>query len=653
MECDHRHRLLGLATVLALTLAALAGSAARADDRSLLHATQQNPYVMIILDTSGSMHQEVACSAADVAAGFCSAECDPGDCLPRMMGDDPDSKIYVAKQSIYTIMQSHPNINFGFGHFDQTQLKMDWKYWWYSVASSQPNGFITLDSGLQYPESGQQELFGQQAWSCTTGSPSPFNNVGCISTQPAHLDNGWEWERARRYPKLGDQNTADWSYYFTESSSGTPPLYKVTYLHPATSSCGTTILGCATIQLSVRVDKCLNSACSSITTKGTKVMTFNLANQTVYWEPGGVNLNGSNVPDVNGNGGEFYAGPNVAAREIQANYSSSNHQLEPNTDTTTNAPWQINSLAGCPADTTPACTGAPFGTNLCNMMQPTCTDSPLNRTPANSFSVGDIIPLDWTTNQQMAIAQRMAPNLLNAANTVPDFGIADYMADHPLAGETGLRLKVATQRPLAPEGGTPTGNVMTSFFTLMTGLTPPLAGPPSGFQAVSNNSWIGTASGASGDPFFSCKPAYVLLLTDGLASSDDGNWNADTSLCPAYTSWTGKPNSPTPGYACCVAEALRSVNVGASHTAYPIRTYVIGLGLTTTTVGGYNNTLQCIADEGGTGNRHFFKGNKNTVAGQPPGFPAADPPPAGFCSSSHPCDGPGPILPQRSEERRV
>ena len=633
-----------MAMVLALTLAP---SAARADDRSLLHATQQNPYVMIILDTSGSMHQEIACSAADVAAGFCSAECDPGDCLPRMMGDDPDSKIYVAKQSIYTIMQSHPNINFGFSHFDQTGLKMSWKFWWYSLASSQPNGFITLDSGRQFPGPGQQELFGQQAWSCTLGGPAPFNNVGCISTQPAHLDNSWEWERARRYPKLGDQNTADWSYYFAESASGTSvqtQLYKVTYLHPATSTCGTTILGCATIQLTVKVDKCLNSACSSITNKGTKVMSFSLANQTLYWEPGGGNLTGSNVPDANGDGGEFYAGTGTAAREINANYTAANFQLEPNTDTASNDPW----LTGitCPADPVGNCGVAFTPANTCTFEQPTCND-PLGRTPAASFSVGDIIPLDWTTNQQTAIAQRMAPNLLNPANTVPDFGISTYMADHPAAGETGLRLKLAAQRPLAPEGGTPTGFVMKSFFTLMTGLTPPVSGSHP-FQ-ITSSSWINTASSSGGDPFFSCKPAYVLLLTDGLAS--DGDWNqGDTSICPAFAGWTGKPSSPVPGYPCCVAEALRSITYGSSNTLYPIRTYVIGLGLTSTSVGGYNNTLQCVADEGGTGNRHFFKGNPNTVAGQPVGFPASDPPPAGFCSPANPCDGPGPILPQSKQD---
>ena len=154
-----------MVATLALLLAA---PAARADDRSLLHATQQNPYVMIILDTSGSMHQEVACSAADVAAKFCTAECDPGDCLPRMMGDDPDSKISVAKQSIYAIMATHPNINFGFGHFDQTQLVVLYKYWYYDLMGTSP---IKLLDGTTYPRSnpGEEHLFGQQAWACTTG----------------------------------------------------------------------------------------------------------------------------------------------------------------------------------------------------------------------------------------------------------------------------------------------------------------------------------------------------------------------------------------------------------------------------------------------------------------------------------------------------
>src|SRR5258708_17796538 len=59
-----------------------------------------------------------------------------------------------------------------------TLFRSLWKYWWYSVAASQPGGFITLDSGRQYPGPGQQELFGQQAWSCNLGGPAPFNDLG-------------------------------------------------------------------------------------------------------------------------------------------------------------------------------------------------------------------------------------------------------------------------------------------------------------------------------------------------------------------------------------------------------------------------------------------------------------------------------------------
>jgi hypothetical protein len=646
---QRRQWITAVAVPLALLLAA---PGARADDRSLLHATQQSPYVFIILDTSGSMHQEIACTAADVAAGFCAAECDPGDCLPRMMGDDPDSKIYVAKQSIYNIMQSHPNINFGFGHFDQQGLRVVFKYWWYSLASVQPNGFIALDSGLNYPEVGQQELFGQQAWNCTDGlgGVAGFTQRGCNSTYPSHLDNSWEWERARRYPKLGDTNTgAAYSYYIQENSKAPlPPIYKVTFT-PVVGQ----VMGAPTMLVSIKVDKCTNAACSTVTNKGNKVMTFNLANQTVYWDPF-VNLNGTNVPDAAGNGGAFYNGT-LGTWEVQMNnFNDYDYTLDKNDAATTALdPWSTTNVG---------CTNNPT-TNLCDVQEPIKADS-LGRTPTDSFSSGNVIPLDWTTNQQTTIMQRMAPNLLNPANTVPDFGIADYFIDHPVAGDSALQLKNVAQRPLAPEGGTPTGHAMMSFGDLMNGSNwYNNGGNGTSIQGswkaqVASPSWINTAAAAGGDPFFSCKSAYVLLITDGLASSDDQTWNLDRNVCPTYYDWIqpqGIATSNPPGFACCAAEALRTITYGSSNTVYPIRTYVIGLGLTTTTVGGYNNTLQCITDQGGTGNRHFFNGSYGS--GKFKGYPPSDPPPAGFCCSSadfnagkctplNPCDGPGPFLPQ-------
>ncbi|MDP9119917.1 MAG: hypothetical protein M3O15_00870, partial [Acidobacteriota bacterium] len=143
--------------------------AARADDRNLVKSGQRNPYLFVILDVSGSMHQSVNCAPADIAAGVCTQQCDQGDCLPRLSGDDPESKISVAKQSIYEIMQTTNNVSFGFATFDQASLHMSWKHWWYEVAplANQPSGLIKLDSGIFYPADGQEEVFGQQAWNCT------------------------------------------------------------------------------------------------------------------------------------------------------------------------------------------------------------------------------------------------------------------------------------------------------------------------------------------------------------------------------------------------------------------------------------------------------------------------------------------------------
>src|SRR6202035_718270 len=87
--------------VLALAVFALAiGRAASADDRQLLRKSTAEPYVLIVLDTSGSMNWAPPCSPADFAAGACNFLCPTGDCYVPKQGDDPASKTYQAKQAI-------------------------------------------------------------------------------------------------------------------------------------------------------------------------------------------------------------------------------------------------------------------------------------------------------------------------------------------------------------------------------------------------------------------------------------------------------------------------------------------------------------------------------------------------------------------------
>ncbi|HVT61045.1 MAG TPA: PilC/PilY family type IV pilus protein [Thermoanaerobaculia bacterium] len=661
--------LLALAAALAFAVSA---RPVQADDRNLVTQANATPYLMIVLDTSGSMHQSVACSKTDLDAHNCFMLCPNGDCLPELMADDPASKIYTAKSAIYTLLSTHPNINFGFSHFDQGGLHMHWKYWWYEVAPGQTP--FTIANNTPFPAIGQREIFGEQAWACTDArkdntnqsqDPVPLRFVGCpvannpvvageqvnrgpIAGQtnpvPAHMDNAWEWERARRYPKLGDNNDAfasnannrPWFYYFQETSGPTDPvrnpIYRITFTSVAAGGGFTQVLGDTNIQVNISVDQC-NAAtpdCSRFANVGKKNFSFTrndpttgLIPEMVYWEPGeGVN---GQLNDTATGGGAFYGN---TAREFTADRNA--NAIDHNGDDAANDQ---------------RCSGNP---SFCvDMSQPTTVD-PLGRlvtwTPSGGggplpvFGLGDITPLDWKDNHQSLIRTRMAPNLLDPTKTTPDFGIATYFADHRQgSGEDQLRLKDTAQRPLGPDGGTPTGHALNDFLTMMAAWAPAAQNP------------------VTGDPNFLCKKTYALLLTDGLASGGDGtSGGTNPSICPTESS-----QNPSSGYACCVAEAMRRFSfTGSTGTInYPIRTYVIGLGLTKLNLTGFNNTLDCVSQDSGTSLvKHYF----NDYVSPPSCDPNTQTCTAPFCdpnkqtcdttcTKAAPCDGPGPILPQSNQ----
>src|SRR5262249_33656620 len=133
--------------------------------------------------------------------------------------------------------------------------------------------------------------------------PAPGTIVGQPTNPvPANLSDSWEWERVRRYPKLNDANNTTRFYYIRDNTGvgyGNAPMCRVTFT-PITAVAGVAqVLGQASMSVSITVDKCNDAACSSVTTKGTKTIVFNKANEMVYWEPGeGV----SKTPE----GGAFY-----------------------------------------------------------------------------------------------------------------------------------------------------------------------------------------------------------------------------------------------------------------------------------------------------------------------------------------------------------
>jgi hypothetical protein len=670
----------------------------RADDRNLVEAGNRAPDVMILLDVSGSMHQSVQCAPTDIANGVCQAECDSGNCQPRLNGDDPDSKMYQAKSAIYSIMAATTGVNFGFASFDEAGLHDTLKYWWYSLDKTQP-GFITLQDGTQWPAVGQQEVFGQQTFACNWGAvggtpignalgcngPSsgsiyagvggaPLNAISCganigtgingtvapTTIYPSHLDNAWEAMRLHRYPKLGDGGTtgytsantstsAPYIQYFTELTNNTKPVYKVTYTPVAGQ-----ILGSAALQVTVQVDRCTNTACTTVINQGTKTMTWDKQNEFIWWEnPSCL----STLASDSSNGGADWWGYGGVGYCNSSNGSSCNSV----TGTTLLQRSQtlpggatLNPVSTCPnadCQTGLFCGNCGFGSstnasyidtnfdtddcyndgvtsansncvsaqgNGVSLGQPTTAD-PQGRTPATLWSIGDMIPLDWLDSHHTQIMQRMAPNLLGGAGT-PDFGISDYFADHLQTNESALRLKNNVQRPLGPDGGTPTGGAMQGIVDYLATTTSSNSFFPGFLNKASNPT--------TGDPNFNCKSVYLIIVTDGLAS-DGSN-------------------------ACTEAATLRTLTyknyLGVTATL-PVRTYVVGMGqgATITVPSGYTNTLQCSADNGGTGN------GEPKISGQPQGghyFNDYNPPVSSQfpCVGTAPCDGPGPLLVNNGSE---
>lgn len=97
-----------LAAALVLIVAWPAPQAA-ADDRSLVKASESEPYVMILLDVTGSMNR-VPEGDQDVAP---------------LAQDDPASKAYQAKQAIYQVLEETDGVHFGFATFpNQDNLRL-------------------------------------------------------------------------------------------------------------------------------------------------------------------------------------------------------------------------------------------------------------------------------------------------------------------------------------------------------------------------------------------------------------------------------------------------------------------------------------------------------------------------------------------------
>jgi Tfp pilus tip-associated adhesin PilY1 len=400
-----------VATAAVVSLLAVAFPvAAFADDRDLLRDSVGEPYVFILLDTSGSMHWTPPCTAEQAAKGTCSPVCPTGDCYAPLQSDDASSKFFQAKSALYEVLKDIDDIHFGFATYNQDGLYLRAKHWLYRATSAGPN----IPGWGAFPAVGFQEVFGRN-WNCDNGNGDA--EVGCLAGEPADLGDGWELARMQRFAKggLGFSTTVT---FFVRTAGTT---YRVRY-EPRSGSYP------AGLTVRVIVERCTNSSCSNRSTTGDLDVTFAPLSEFASWD----------------------VGPDRDTR--QRGYFDQGEAADPLADNTCSG-WDPN---------TDATSDRHSGYSA---RWPTDSSDPRGA----AFTVGDVIPLDWQVNHKNDILRRLAPNLALDPTATPDFRTALYFRDARSGSEDFLRLKNEAARPFVASGSTPLGNSVDAFRTWWAG----------------------------------------------------------------------------------------------------------------------------------------------------------------------------------------
>jgi Tfp pilus tip-associated adhesin PilY1 len=398
-----------LRALAGLALLTAAGPAA-SDDRDLLRDSVGEPYVFILLDTSGSMNWSPKCTAEQLAQGECSQLCPSGDCYTRLQSDDPGSKFYQAKQALYEVLEKVDDIHFGFATYNQDELRMRSKHWLYQAREDGP----VIPGWGPFPATGADEVFGS-LWPCDQGNGD--DEVGCARATPADLSDAWERSRMARLPKGGASLGQTVTIFVRHGGQ----VYRVQY-QPDSGSLG------GGIELRVVAERCNNTSCSNRTFIGAEEVEYAPVGEFASWDAG--------VDRTNPELGYFDQGQ--VADPLSGN---------------TCAGWDPND---------------DLGSDLYNGYRtrwPTDTSDPRGA----PLYKGDMIPLDWQDDHRGDIQRRLAPNLALSPLATPDFRVAPYFANAPRSGEDFLRLKNEAARPFLASGSTPLGNSVRSFRTWYAG----------------------------------------------------------------------------------------------------------------------------------------------------------------------------------------
>ena len=613
-------------SLCAASLLLLFATSVLADDRDLFRQKDEAPYVFVLLDTSGSMvndvdfwdgtHEEYRSYFTNNALSQAASL--PGD------ADHPNSRAYLAKSAIYEVVKGlKSSAKVGFATFPRPNLSMYSKHFLYQPQYD-ANGdgtasllerppwygelpFPEMDKPVNFGSRGEQRGFESYYG---TGFPSAFTQFeqpDAILVKGPGVQDPYERGNGNVYgppywtiPNGWALDRVDEDFRWRQYSPGAPTdqyrLNRASY-YPKLGATGHEEDTVMSLSHNNREYRVIFKKLSSSQNLGDDQITVRVIvhrRDTTswgdrYWRYRGYkdiqfvpafDTDSSGFP-LAGSSDAFVFGaywPLGIRQQLNEDYYMPNYCNQ--SGGTTNVGWEDN--------------GSGHNDVVSNnpnsyLYYPTRQD-PLNRTsgggtPSRPLDRGDMLPWDWVNHGGASPAagfelsardeflRRMAPNVavetgrtfdslgiapptltdaFSGSDVVPDFRVARYFQDQPDAsGNLQLLPEYANTPPITFAQGTPVGaqfRDMNEWFS----------------------QWQPLASGANGDPGYTCRDKYVILVTDGIAN------------CPANN------------------DAFLTAQIAALRTK-DVRTFVVGFGPNV-----QGGQLRQMANAGGTGEGQWY-----------------------------------------------
>ncbi|MEM6453627.1 MAG: hypothetical protein AAF772_00895 [Acidobacteriota bacterium] len=551
---------------------------------------------------------EITCARDDFGQ-LCRQEPCLGDCFPDHGLDGVFSKMFQVRWAMHDVLEEVDNVLFGFATYEQDRVRVAHKHWAYRVREktvpaaydpSNPGAFDPLSTvddpvtgpeqallslfdntrNISYPPPGEIEYFGvaeNEGFNCQQGGGTAAERSGCESINvaaraqfAADWTDPYERDRLLVMPKLGRTNTlittryvqvAEGFFNFPTVVDFDDTVYRLTYQPVANYDYGEPIFAAQ-----ITAARCFTLPSCSVTFPGqTQTIYYDLATDAMLWGA---------LPDP--------SDPNTFREQPAVSYFNQTSAGISADNSLCNMPSPNGGGLDPNNDTDGSLTGDLFSGY--NVRWP---NSPADPRGAE-YGVGDFVPIDWITDNNTLVRERLAPNTVGGATGIePDFRTASYFnddylpSDNPLfTGFRFLRLKDERQRTLLPDGATPLAQSLRDYKFWF-------------------DNWADSADDNDAD--WLCRRKFVIMLTDGINTCGD-----DPVLRTAELRDTSRPIDRR------------------------IDTYVVGFGLDS------EPTLTAMATAGGTTAPLFPRNRDELVDALEQIFSSITPAQATFAAASVP-----------------